>query len=51
VKTKGSKYLLLKNHQDLTESDIAQLEQILSQSPCLRLAYEMKEDLREIYES
>jgi transposase len=32
IKTKGSKYLLLKNHQDLTESEPAQLEQILSQS-------------------
>jgi transposase len=51
VKTKGSKYLLLKNHQDLTESDKAQLEQILSQSPCLRLAYEMKEEFREIYQT
>jgi transposase len=51
IKTKGSKYLLLKNHQDLTESEPAQLEQILSQSPCLRMAYEMKEEFREIYET
>jgi len=51
VTTKGSKYLLLKNHQNLTESDKVQLEQILSQSACLRFAYEMKEEFREIYQT
>lgn len=51
VTAKGSKYLLLKNNQDLTETDQEQLEQILSQSACLRFAYEMKEEFREIYET
>jgi transposase len=49
VTTKGSKYLLLKKHSDLTEQEKNQLELILNQSPCLRLAYEMKEEFREIY--
>ncbi|NES23259.1 MAG: transposase [Symploca sp. SIO3E6] len=31
VTTKGSKYLLLKNHQDLSETQQEQLEQVLSQ--------------------
>jgi len=51
VTVKGSKYLLLKNYQDLSETDQEQLEQILSQSACLRLAYEMKEEFRDIYET
>ena len=51
VTAKSSKYLLLKNHQDLTESDKDKLEQNLSQSPCLRLAYELKEEFRDIYET
>ena len=51
VTAKGSKYLLLKNNQDLTKTDQEQLEQILNQSACLRLAYEIKEEFREIYET
>lgn len=51
VTTKGSRYLLLKNHQDLTESEQAALELILNQSACLRIAYEMKEEFRDIYET
>lgn len=51
VTAKGSKYLLLKNNQDLTETDQEQLEQILNQSACLRFAYERKEEFRNIYET
>jgi hypothetical protein len=51
VTAKGSKYLLLKNHQNLTETDQQKLEQILRQSACLRLAYELKEEFRDIYET
>jgi len=51
VTAKGSKYLLLKNYQGLSETQQEQLEQILSQSACLRLAYEMKEEFRDIYET
>jgi transposase len=35
----------------LHSSDKVQLEQILSQSACLRFAYEMKEEFREIYQT
>jgi transposase len=51
VKLKGSRFLLLKNSQDLTELETEQLEQLLNQSACLRIAYEMKEEFREIYET
>jgi hypothetical protein len=48
VKVKGSRFLLLKNSQDLTELETEQLEQLLNQSACLRIAYEMKEGFRVI---
>lgn len=51
VNAQGSKYLLLKNQVDLTESEKVRLDTILSQSACLRIAYEMKEEFREIYET
>jgi transposase len=44
VTAKGSKYLLLKNNQYLTGTDQEQIEKILSQSACLRFAYEMKQE-------
>lgn len=37
--------------EDLTELETEQLEQLLNQSACLRIAYEMKEEFREIYET
>ncbi|HBE35391.1 MAG TPA: ISL3 family transposase [Cyanobacteria bacterium UBA11368] len=51
IKAQGSRFLLLKNSSDLTELETQKLEQILAQSPCLRIAYEMKEELREIYQT
>ena len=51
IKAKGSRFLLLKNSSDLTAEETEKLEQILAQSACLRIAYEMKEELREIYET
>jgi transposase len=51
VKAKGSRYLLLKNQVNLTAEEKVRLEAILSQSACLRIAYEMKEEFREIYET
>ncbi len=51
VRTRGSQYLLLKNQADLTEEEKIRLEGILSQSACLRIVYEMKEEFREIYET
>ncbi len=51
VKAKGCRFLLLKNSSDLTEVEKDKLEQVLNQSACLRIAYEMKEEFREIYET
>ncbi|NEO82597.1 ISL3 family transposase [Moorena sp. SIO4G3] len=51
IKDRGSKYLLLRNGADLTDEQKQDLEAILIRSECLRMAYEMKEDLREIYET
>lgn len=51
VKPKQGKYLLLKNFVDLTIEEQENLLAILSRSPCLRIAYEMKEEFRDIYET
>lgn len=51
VTVKGSKHLLLKNFEDLTEKQQLELEQVLSLSRCLRIAYELKEQFRQIYET
>ena len=51
VKIKNSRYLLLKNGADLSENQLEELREILSLSPTLNIAYEMKENLRCIYES
>jgi transposase len=51
IKAQGSRFLLLKNSQDLSPEENQKLQQILSQSPCLRMAYCMKEELREIYQT
>ena len=48
---KGSKFILLKNNDALTESEQIKLEDILSRSSRLRSAYEWKEEFREIYET
>jgi transposase len=50
VTIKGSRYLLLKNSQDLTQTEQLALAEILNQSPCLKIAYQMKEEFRDIYE-
>ncbi len=51
VKPKQGKYLLLKNFEDLTEEERVKLGLILSRSEVLKIAYEMKEEFREIYET
>jgi len=48
---RSSKYLLLRNGADLASEQIEELAVILADSPCLRMAYELKEELRQIYES
>lgn len=50
VRDRGSKYLLLRNQEDLTDKQKVELESIFSRCECLRVAYEIKEDLRAIYE-
>jgi len=50
-KGKGLRFLILKNRQDLNEEELQKLECFLRESRRLRKAYELKEDLREIYES
>lgn len=42
--------LLLKNYEDLTEDEKLELKQLLDLSPCLSIAHELKEELRDIYE-
>lgn len=46
-----NRYLLLKNGSDLNNEQKTELEQLLSQSACLRIAYELKEEFRAIYET
>jgi transposase len=47
----SNKLLLLKNHQDLSESEQAELSQLFQQSPLLEIADGLKEELIQIYES
>jgi transposase len=47
---RGSKFLLLKNGEDLKEEETKNLEQILRCSTRLKKAYEWKEEFRAIYE-
>lgn len=48
---KGSKFILLKNGVDLNEEERVKLKVILSHSKRLKLAYELKEEFREIFET
>ena len=43
--------LLLKNGRDLTEEENKELRELFQKSPCLSIAYELKEEFREIYET
>ena len=47
---RGSKFILLKNGQDLTTEETQKLEVILKRSKRLRQAYQWKEEFRAIYE-
>jgi transposase len=51
ITDRGSKYLLLSNRINLEQAQIEKLERILNEPECLRIAYEMKEEFREIYET
>lgn len=43
--------LLLKNEENLTKEEKEELEKLFYLSPCLSIAYELKEELRSIYET
>jgi transposase len=43
--------LLLRNGRDLAEDEKRELESLLSLSPCLSIAYELKEELQDIYQT
>lgn len=51
ITDKHSKYLILRNSGDLNESEKEKLQRILSRSACLKIAHELKESLRNIYET
>lgn len=51
ITDRQSKYLLLSNRVNLNPVQIDKLELTLGKSECLRIAYEMKEKFREIYET
>ena len=46
-----NKILLLKNNENLNESEKSDLQGLFRNSPVLELAYDFKEELRSIYES
>ncbi len=48
---KGSKFILLKNRVNLTDSEQIKLVPILRHSQRLKLAYELKEEFRDIFET
>jgi transposase len=51
ITDRGSKYLLLSYRSNLNIEQIHRWEVTLKKSECLRIAYEMKEEFREIYET
>jgi hypothetical protein len=46
-----SKFLLLRNWFELNAEPVLKLELVLEHSPCLRIAYGMKEEVWRIYET
>ncbi|MEP1080367.1 transposase [Leptolyngbya sp. PL-A3] len=50
VKFKGLPHLLWKNREALSNKQWQQLDEGLKGFPCLRIVYEFKEELRQIYE-
>lgn len=51
IKDRGSKYLLLRNQADLNEQQQQKLVRVLEKSECLRIAYQLKEEFRDIYQT
>lgn len=50
IKVHGLKFLILKNREDLSQEKTKELDRILSRFEKLKKAYELKEELRSIYE-
>lgn len=50
VKFKGLPHLLWKNREELSDEQRQRLDEGLKAFPCLTIAYELKEELRQIYE-
>ena len=51
ITDRGSKFLLLRNGGDLAPDQIVKLAAVLDKSASLRIAYELKEEFRQIYET
>jgi transposase len=51
ITDRGSKFLLLRNGIDLDPEQIVKLDVVLAQSASLKIAYELKEEFRQIYET
>jgi transposase len=50
MRERGIRHLLLSNGEDLSREEKEKLSTLLKESPILQIAYEIKEELREIYE-
>jgi transposase len=50
IKERGIRHLLLSNRENLSREEKDQLSRLLKDLPSLQIAYEIKEELREIYE-
>ena len=51
IKDRGSKYLLLRNQADLDADQKQKLAKVLDKSECLKIAYQLKEEFRDIYQT
>lgn len=51
IKGKASRFIILRNGVDLKEEERIKLATVLSQSKRIKLAYELKEEFRDIFES
>jgi transposase len=50
IKTRGIRHLLLSNRENLSKEEKEKLSISFKDSPSLQIAYEMKEELRQVYE-
>jgi transposase len=50
IKNRGIRHLLLSNRENLTKEEKEELSMIFHDTPILQIAYEIKEELRQIYQ-